>query len=64
MTDSLLTPDDLCKRWHVTKSTLSQWRWSAKGPPYLKVGRQIFYRPLEVEKFEERMSRRHTAEKK
>lgn len=29
--------------------TLEQWRYQGKGPPYLKVGRQVRYLPHELE---------------
>ncbi len=63
MTTNFLSPADLSKRWNVTEHTLGQWRWNARGPQYLKVGRRILYRLSEVEAFEEQRLRRHTSQR-
>ena len=31
--------------------TLRHWRLIGAGPPYQKVGRRVFYRPEEIQKF-------------
>jgi len=41
----LLNPDDLASRWRgsISKKTLSNWRQTGLGPPYLKIGSRILY---------------------
>ena len=29
-------------------STLRRWRWSGGGPPYVKIGRLVRYRPTDI----------------
>lgn len=62
MNANFLTAEDLSKRWGIATHTLSQWRWSSRGPRYMKVGRRILYRLNEIEAFEEHMLRRNTTE--
>ena len=46
----LIDPDELIPNGQAAKqlkqqpNTLTAWRNQKRGPPYLKVGRQIFYR--------------------
>lgn len=50
MEDRLLSSRDLADSGilPVTKETLDAWRYRRQGPPYVKVGRLVFYRPEEV----------------
>lgn len=50
--DWLMTPDDLANRWGISTSTLLSWRIKNKGPSYLKLGKSVLYRLIEVEKYE------------
>ncbi len=52
MNDNLLTPDDLAKRWHLSTHTLNQWRWTGKGPIFVKIGGRVLYRVEDIESFE------------
>lgn len=62
MEQTVLEPEELAKRWGVTTGTLSQWRWSGKGPLYIKIGRHISYLLQDVEQFEISKRRRSTSE--
>ena len=62
MTSNFLTPKDLATRWSLAPHTLSQWRWSGVGPQYLKIGKRVLYRLIDIEQFEENKLRRHTSE--
>ena len=62
MTDTLFTADALAERWKLSPQTLSQWRWSSKGPKYLKMGRRILYPLKEIELFEAKMLRLNTTD--
>lgn len=51
-----LTPAELVERLRgaVTVGTLANWRAARRGPPYVKIGRKVFY-PLEgIEQWEAR----------
>jgi hypothetical protein len=41
----------LAIRLGVARSTLQSWRYSGRGPKYLKIGRLIRYRNVDVEAF-------------
>lgn len=47
-----LTPRVLAERWHILQKTLTQWRWTGKGPPFLKVEGRVLYRVIDIEEFE------------
>ena len=47
-----LTEKDLAARWHIHPITLNHWRWSKRGPRYMKIGRRILYRLEDVKDFE------------
>ena len=47
-----LTTIDLAKRWNMTLHTLAQWRWSGRGPQFLKVGGSVRYRQEDIIDFE------------
>jgi len=37
-------------------ATLEQWRWNGKGPQFIKLGRSVRYRKVDLESFiEERI---------
>ena len=36
---------------HVKPQTLTAWRNRREGPPYVKVGRLIFYRPSHIKQW-------------
>ncbi len=35
----------------VEPSTLEQWRWNGRGPKYCKIGRNVRYRPEDLQSF-------------
>ncbi len=49
ITESLIRPTDLAELIGVPVATLANWRCAGKGPPFLKVGRHVRYRPRDVE---------------
>ncbi len=53
-----LISKELAARWAVKESTLGQWRWFGKGPPFLKLGKLTLYRMKEIERFED-LARQH-----
>ena len=47
----LLTPQQICERYHISKWTLYQW--TSKGSiPYLKIRRLVRFDEQEIEKWE------------
>lgn len=55
--DTLLIPQELADMLQVPLQTLGQWRYLGRGPAYIKVGRHVRYRSVEVEQWLDR----HTA---
>jgi len=55
-----LTPEELASKWNISESTLSQWRWTGKGPKFVKIARQITYKIKEIEAFEDKKTREST----
>ncbi len=50
---TLLTPQDVANRLGVSTTTLSTWRCTKRYPlPYVKVGRLVRYRLVDVDAFE------------
>jgi hypothetical protein len=50
--DEPLLPEDAAAcDLKVKKQTLAAWRNRRQGPPYLKVGRLVFYRPSHLKEW-------------
>lgn len=47
-----LNQRDLAARWHMSPRTLERWRWSGKGPAFVKLGGRVVYRLEVIETFE------------
>jgi len=45
----LLHAADVAELLGIPVATLANWRASGKGPPYLRVGRHVRYRAIDVE---------------
>lgn len=56
----LFTPDQLGERWGKSRQALAQMRYRGDGPQFLKIGKSIFYRPEDVNAFEEAQLRVRT----
>jgi len=56
-TTGLWTPDDLSDYIKKPKATLYAWRHRGLGPPAIRVGRDLRYRPADVEKWLEEQAR-------
>ncbi len=55
-----LKPKELSERWKVPLTTLSRWRWTGKGPIFMKFGKHVSYQLKDFEIFEEEQRRRDT----
>jgi len=47
-----LTPADLASRYSVPLQTIYAWNHKRTGPPYLRLGRHVRYRPADVTAWE------------
>jgi hypothetical protein len=47
-----LNQTELAERWDMSPRTLEQWRWRGVGPVFLKIGRHVVYRMVDVEAYE------------
>jgi hypothetical protein len=51
----LISPADAAATLHIKKQTLAVWRCAKRHPlPYVKVGRRVFYKRRDLERFVER----------
>jgi hypothetical protein len=50
--DQVLTPVELARRLGVHIQTTQYWRDNGRGPKFFKLGRYVFYRLEDVEKWE------------
>jgi excisionase family DNA binding protein len=55
-TDRLLRPDEVADRLGVPPGTLANWRYQGHGPTYLKVGRHVRYRAIDVDTWLDRQA--------
>lgn len=60
--DDLITDTDTAALLHVSKGTLSQWRYLGTGPSYFKVGRRCLYSRERVLAWLSEQERQGTAE--
>ena len=44
-------PEDAGRILGVARKTLDNWRWAGGGPLYLKVGRNIWYRRSDLDRW-------------
>ena len=56
----MITPDQLAARWRTSVSYLANLRNQKKGCPYVKLGRRVVYREVDVRRYE--LDRRVAAE--
>jgi hypothetical protein len=47
--NTLLTEEDVAKQLHISVASLRRWRLERRGPPFIKVGSLVRYRPEEME---------------
>jgi len=50
-TSDLLDETRLAARLDVSRSTLQSWRYAGKGPRFIKLGRLIRYRNVDVDAY-------------
>ena len=57
MLDDLLKPQELAEILNMKPLTLEVWRSLRKGPPWLKLGRKVFYDRKAVEEWVRQQAR-------
>lgn len=53
----LLNTTEAAEVLRVAAITLHRWRNSGKGPPYIEMGRKIYYRRIDIERWIEEQQR-------
>jgi predicted site-specific integrase-resolvase len=62
MADELLINErDAAKVLQIHKVTLATWRHEGRGPTYIKIGKNIRYRPSDIDVYLEQRTVRPTA---
>lgn len=46
----------------LSPHTLDRWRWSGDGPAYIKLGRAVRYRQVDLDLYIQQSIRKHTSE--
>jgi len=49
--DNLLTLNEFADEMGVTRRTIERWHALRIGPPRIKIGKQVFYRPEAVQQW-------------
>jgi len=57
---TMLTTDDLARRWDMNPKSLITWRCVRKGPPFVKLGKyrgaKVLYKLTDIMEYEKRMT--------
>ena len=59
---NLIGPEELAARWKMKPITLAQWRWTGRGPRFIKMGHNTFYRIKDIEAYEEQKAKQSTTQ--
>lgn len=59
---SLLTEDQVAEGLAMSSRTLQMWRLKGGGPPFVKLGAAVRYRPCDVEEWVRENTRVHTSD--
>lgn len=62
MDNQLYSPARTAEILCVAAATLRKWRWEGKGPRYVKIGRKVAYREIDITVFIETKVRQSTSE--
>ena len=57
MTAILLTTAEAAEVLRLAPITLHRWRNAGKGPPYIEMGRKVYYRRVDLERWIEEQQR-------
>lgn len=59
----LFTPKEAAEMLCVSDLTLRKWRWEGKGPQFVKIGRKVAYRPVDLDAWVQSQLRISTSDK-
>lgn len=51
MTQALMKPEDVARRYGIEVNTLYQWKYRGEGPKAIKLGGRLRYRSEDVEQW-------------
>lgn len=51
MSEPLLNTAEAAGRLRLARITLDRWRTAGKGPAFVKMGRKVFYRPIDLDRW-------------
>ena len=51
---AFLTSKELADRWRLSDQTLANWRYTGKGPQFIRVGSRVLYPIDKVQEYETR----------
>jgi len=51
VTEQLLTSEQVAGQLQVPVETLRKWRYHRSGPTFLKIGRHVRYKQIDVDRF-------------
>jgi len=57
-----LPPEEAARRLGVEASTLANWRWSGRGPSYVKAGGRVRYRLSDLAEWLDGQTRASTSD--
>jgi hypothetical protein len=60
--EELIDEQTLSERLNVKPRTLQGWRLRGEGPPYIKVGRLVRYRPVDIQRYLNEQTRHSTSQ--
>ena len=60
--NDLLTTEEAAEYLHLSPRTLERYRVTGEGPKYLKVGRRVFYRRGDLDRWLDSCIRRSTSD--
>lgn len=58
-----VSPREAADRLGIERSTLANWRWNGKGPPYLKIGGRVRYRLSDLATYLDGRIRKSTSDR-
>lgn len=58
--EDLFTPAQLAERIGSTTGTLAYWRYVGRGPRFVKIGRNVRYRPSDINAWLDQQTRDQT----
>lgn len=62
--DDLMSPVELSSTTGIPTKTLANWRAERKGPPFLKLGKRVFYRRVSFARWIEQSERKINVHRK